>query len=59
MRYAMLKVCQRYNDVLVSSLAVESDIIATIQSITPLYYTEFTKKFAGISIILYNYVVHC
>ena len=48
MRYAILKVGQRHCDVFDSSISIASDIGITIQSITPLYYTEFTKIYAGI-----------
>lgn len=48
MRYAILKVCQRHYDVSGSSLSIASDITTTIQSITPLYFNEFTKKYGGI-----------
>ena len=48
MRYAVLKVCQRHCDVSGSRLSITSDIVTTIQGITPLYFNEFTKKYAGI-----------
>ena len=48
MRYAILKVGQCHSDVFHSSISTASDIGVTIHSITPLYYAEFTKKYAGI-----------
>ena len=47
MRYALLRVCQRYVNVFSSSLSISHDVNTTIKDVTPHYFIEFTKKYAG------------
>ena len=47
LRYAILNICSQYHDLTCASLSIAIDVGITLQKITPVYFNEFTKKYAG------------